>query len=122
MGTYNGGSTIITSREMGRSESDWMFTGCFLFGEDGFRDAKEFHHYCDLMARMRAYANNYDSACKHPNVRNHVETMIVDTMVEVNRLENGKNTILVNAIKQSQGWPIAFLEELSAERSSAPQP
>lgn len=118
MGTYNGGSTIITGRHMGRTEGDWMFTGKSLFGGDGFKDAAEFQKYCDLLGRMRAFADNYEASRSHPTAKEQVEGMIVAAMIDVGRIEFGKDERLLAVIRKSQGWPESFLADLAAERSA----
>lgn len=109
--SYNGGSTLVNGSWMGRSDEDWTFSVKSLFGEDGFRDAKEFHAYCDAVDRMRAFAHNWFACDERAKPR--VENLVIDALVQMGSIETGKSSKLMQVIRDVRGWPTAFVEALS---------
>lgn len=107
---YNGGSTLMKGSWMGRSEDEFTLTAKSLFGEDGFRDASEFHRYCDLIDRMKAFASNWPSVA---DSRSRIERLVIDAMVDAGEIELGKSSALVRMIKEVRGWPSVFVEALA---------
>lgn len=118
MGSYHGASTLMPRSWMGRSE-EIPVTAVAMVGPNGFSDASEFRRYCDLVERMRSYSVNYEAAKVDPAILERLQDFIVTTLLEVNKIERGRNCEIFAAIKANLRWPSAFVREMM-EPAAAP--
>lgn len=123
MGSYHGASTIVDHTWFGRSDDELKVTAVALVGPRGFKDNAQFRDYCDLIDRVRAFAKNYEESASIPGAREQVQNVIINTMIEVGRIEMGKDPTLFAQIKTQLGWPLEFIQNtlMNHEPEAEPQ-